>query len=328
MRVLLTGGAGFIGHHIVDHVLRHTDWRIVVLDRLEHGGNLNRLAEVMADAGPDARHRVAWQFHDLRAPLGGQLIRQIGDVDAVLHVAASTHVDRSILSPIDFVWDNVLGTAHILDYARQADIGKFVYFGTDEVFGPAPPGVLFKEWDRYKSGNPYSATKAGAEELALAYHNTYRLPVIITHTMNVFGERQHPEKYIPMTVRKVRDGDKVTVHANADRTKAGSRFYIHAKNVAAALLFLLEKGAAGEKYNIVGEKEVDNLLLAQTIAAAQGKPLDYEMVDFHSARPGHDLRYALSGEKMASMGWKPPLNFETALDQVVRWTLDNPRWLL
>ena len=328
MRVLLTGGAGFIGHHIVDHLLRHTDWQMVILDRLEHGGSLNRLAEVMTEGGPAARSRVAWQFHDLRAPLGSQLIRQIGAVDAVLHVAASTHVDRSILAPVDFVWDNVLGTAHILEYARQVDIGKFVYFSTDEVFGPAPPGTLFKEWDRYNSGNPYSATKAGAEELTLAYHNTYRLPAIITHTMNVFGERQHPEKYIPMTIRKVRDGEVVTVHANADRTKAGSRFYIHAKNVAAALLFLLEKGAPGDKYNIVGEKEVDNLLLAQTIATAQGKPLRHEMVDFHSARPGHDLRYALSGEKMATMGWTPPLDFETALDQVVRWTLDNARWLL
>jgi dTDP-glucose 4,6-dehydratase len=131
-----------------------------------------------------------------------------------------------------------------------------------------------------------------------------------------------------MTIRKVRDGERVTVHANPDRTKAGSRFYIHARNVAAALLFLLDKGEAGEKYNIVGEKEVDNLMLAETIAAAQGKPLHHEMVDFHSARPGHDLRYALSGEKMASMGWTPPLNFEMALDQVVRWTLANERWLL
>lgn len=325
MRVLLTGGAGFIGHHIVEQLLRVSDWEIVLLDRLEHGGNLNRLAEVVTT--PAARRRVAWQFHDLRAPLSSQLVKQIGPVDIVLHVAAATHVDRSIAAPLDFVWDNVLGTAHMLEFARQVGVGKFVFFGTDEVFGPAPEGTAYREWDRYNSGNPYSATKAGAEELALAYHNTYKLPVIVTHTMNVFGERQHPEKYIPMTIRKVRDGERVTVHASADRTRAGRRFYIHAHNVVSALLFLLEKGEIGEKYNIVGEREVDNLELAQAIAAIQNLPLDYEMVDFHSSRPGHDLRYALSGEKMSAMGWKLPLNFEAALEQVVHWTLRNPNWL-
>ena len=141
--------------------------------------------------------------------------------------------------------DNVVGTAHILDYARKLDsLDQFVYFSTDEVFGPAPMGINYKENDRYNSTNPYSATKAGAEELVVAFENTYKLPAIITHTMNVFGERQNVEKYIPMVIKKVRDNEKVTVHANKEKTIAGSRHYIHAKDVADALLFLL-------KYDII-----------------------------------------------------------------------------
>jgi len=324
--VLLTGGAGFIGSHVAEHILRGTDWRLVFLDRLDCSGNLGRIAEIK---GWDTyRTRCRWVWHDLKAPISSQLAGQIGPVDYVLHLAAGTHVDRSITDPMSFVYDNVVGTGNLLEYARQKVPGRFVYFSTDEVFGPAPAGVAYKEWDRYKSANPYAATKAGAEELCVAYANTYRLPVLVTHCMNVFGERQHPEKFIPGTIAKVSRGEKVTIHANRDRTKAGSRFYIHARNVADALLFVIDKGEPGEKYNIVGEREVDNLELAQLIAEYQGKPLRYEMVDFHSSRPGHDLRYALDGSKLAAMGWRPPVSFEDSLKRVVTWTLENPRWLI
>ena len=233
--------------------------------------------------------------------------------------------------------DNVVGTAHILDYARKLDsLERFAYFSTDEVFGPAPKGVNYKENDRYNSTNPYSATKAGAEELVVAYENTYGLPSIITHTMNVFGERQNSEKYIPMAIKKVRDNEIVTVHANPEQTVAGSRHYIHAEDVAEALLFLYhynissiepdETGAKCQKFNIVGKDEIDNLQLAQFIATAQSKELNYEMVDVHSQRPGHDLRYALDGSKMAKMGWEPHSAFER-LDSTIKWTLEHSRWL-
>ena len=233
--------------------------------------------------------------------------------------------------------DNVVGTAHILDYARKLDnIEQFAYFSTDEVFGPAPKGINYKENDRYNSTNPYSATKAGAEELVVAFENTYQLPCIITHTMNVFGERQNPEKYIPMVIKKVRDGEKVTVHANKDKTIAGSRHYIHAEDVAEALLFLYnydiatiepdDTGAKCQKFNIVGKNEIDNLQLAQFIADTQSKKLIYEMVDFHSQRPGHDLRYALDGSKMKKMGWEPQSAFDR-LESTIDWTLKNDRWL-
>ena len=325
-RCLVTGGAGFIGHHFVEHLLRSTDWEIVLLDRLDLSGNLNRLTEIR-DWYKD-RLRCKWVWHDLKAPISSQTAGMIGKVDYIFHLAAGTHVDRSIEEPLPFVYDNVLGTAHMLEYARRAGCDRFVYFSTDEVFGPAPQGVAYKEWDRYNSGNPYSATKAGAEELCLAYHNTYKTPVMITHCMNVFGERQHPEKFVPGTIAKVSRGETVIVHADSTKTRAGSRFYIHARNVASAVLFVLEKGKTGDKFNIVGEREVDNLELAKLIAECQGKPLRYEMVDFHSSRPGHDLRYALDGTKLAEMGWVPPVSFETSLKRVVDWTLSNPRWLI
>ena len=205
----------------------------------------------------------------------------------------------------------------------------FLYFSTDEVFGSAPIGTNYKEWDRYNSGNPYSASKAGAEEMCLAYFNTYKVPVVITHTMNVFGIRQHPEKYIPLVIKKVRDGESVTIHSNAEKTKAGSRFYINTEDVASAMKFMISNYTTGEKYNIVGEKEVDNLQLARIIADIIGKELKYEMLDFHSSRPGHDMRYSLCGEKMKSMGWTPQKKLEERLEEVISWTLGNAdRWLI
>ncbi len=193
-------------------------------------------------------------------------------------------------------------------------------------------GVKYKEYDRYNSTNPYSATKAGGEELAVAYENTYKLPVYITHTMNVFGERQHPEKYIPMCIRKARDGETVTVHSDATKTVAGSRHYIHAEDVASAVLFLLGQPTvllAGKcpKYNIVGAEELNNLELARHIADAQGKTLHFDMVDFHTSRPGHDLRYALDGDALKQLGWQPQKSVRERLTDVVRWTLENDRWL-
>jgi len=335
--ILITGGAGFIAHHLVDKVMAETDWQIVTLDRLDYSGNLNRLNEVVMSYPELERKRVKVVHHDLRAELNPQIKSMIGKVDVIAHLAAGSHVDRSITWPMEFVMDNVVGTANLMDYARNLDsLDLFAYFSTDEIFGPAPEGVKYKENDRYNSTNPYSATKAAAEELVVAYENTYKLNAIITHTMNVFGERQHPEKYIPLCIKRVRDNEKISIHSNAEKTKAGSRHYIHAKDVADALLFLYKQdlsklepdygGAKCQKFNIVGATEMDNLELAQFIADVQGKPLNYEMVDFHSSRPGHDLRYALDGTKMQQMGWTPqPVHHRLA--ETITWTLENNRWL-
>jgi dTDP-glucose 4,6-dehydratase len=218
---------------------------------------------------------------------------------------------------------------HVLDLARKmGDLKQFIYFSTDEVFGPAGPGMAYAEWDRYDSTNPYAATKAGGEELALAYANTYGIPVLVTHTMNLYGERQHPEKFIPLVIRRVLEGREVTIHADHTLKNPGSRFYIHCRNMASAILFLLEKKQfARDKMNIVGQQEINNLVLAEMIASMMGKPLLAQLVDFHSSRPGHDLRYALNGERLNTMGWRPPLSLEESLSKTIDWTLANLDWL-
>ena len=324
--LLLTGGAGFVGHHVAEGVLKNTDWKIVIIDRLDISGNTRRLTDI--DIWEKEKHRVRFIWWDLKAQISDSVRKEIGQVDYIWHLAASSHVDRSIADPMSFVMDNMVGTCNLLNYARTLPtLKQFINFSTDEVFGPAPEGVNYKEWDRYKSGNPYAASKAGAEELCLSFQNTYKLPVIITHTMNIYGERQHPEKFIPMTIRKVLSGEKVLIHSDKTKSKSGSRMWIHARNVCSALLFLTEKGLPGDKYNIVGEKEVSNLEMAKFIAKVIGKDLNYEMVDFHSSRPGHDLRYSLDGEKMRDMGWNMPKTFEQSLEKTIRWTLENQEWL-
>lgn len=336
-RALITGGAGFIAHHLIGQIIKNTDWEIITLDRLDYSGNLNRLHDLMLQFDPEVRKRVSIVHHDLKAELNPLVRSEIGQVDYVLHLAAGSHVDRSIDYPMEFVLDNVVGTCNILEFARTQDnLERFIYFSTDEVFGPAPDGIKYKENDRYNSTNPYSATKAGGEELAVAYQNTYGMPVYITHTMNVFGERQHPEKYIPMCIKRIRDGETVTIHSDSTRTIPGSRHYIHAEDVASAILFLLNYegefentwgGAKCPKFNIVGAEELNNLKLAQIIAEAQGKELKYDLVDFHSSRPGHDLRYALCGEKMKSLGWTPAKSVKERIVEVTKWTLENERWI-
>ena len=338
--VLITGGAGFIAHHVIDKILRDTDWNIVSLDRLDISGNLNRLHDMLQDHDPkEVARRMRIIFHDLKAEINSQIVHDIGPVDIVLHLAAGSHVDRSIVYPMEFVQDNVVGTVNLLDYARKnhPNLEKFVYFSTDEIFGIAPVGVSYKEYDRYNSTNPYSASKAAAEEFCVAYENTYKMPIVVTHTMNVFGERQHPEKFIPATIQKVRDGETVIIHSDPTRTIAGSRMYIHARDVAEGLMFILglknyvHTGDYGHahcpKFNLVGTEEIDNLTLAQMIAAAVGKELKYEMTDFHSSRPGHDMRYALDGGLLSSLGWTPKIKLSERITEMVQWTLQNERWL-
>ena len=341
-RVLITGGAGFIAHHVFDLLLKQTDWELISLDRLDYSGNLNRLHSVVSTFPKEVQKRVKVVFHDLRAEINTITKNLIGEVDIIIHMAASSHVDRSITYPMEFVLDNVVGTCNILNFAReQKNLERFIYFSTDEVFGPAPNGINYTEKERYNSSNPYSASKAGGEELAVAFENTYGLPVFITHTMNVFGQRQHPEKYLPMCIRKVRDGEKISIHSDRTKTVPGSRYYIHGSDVADAVYFLLNLneeqlkkvhtadygGAKCPKFNIVGKEEVNNLQLAQYVAECQGKELNYELVDFHSSRPGHDLRYALSGDYMRELGWEPRYSLKDRIKEVVDWSLTNDEWI-
>lgn len=335
--VLITGGCGFIAHHMIDLLIQKTDWKITTLDRLDYSGNLNRLHEILEKYDEQTKKRINIVFHDLKAEINPLVANFIGKPDIVLHLAAASHVDRSITHPMEFINDNIIGTANLLEYVRRLDsIETMLYFSTDEIFGAAPPGVAYDERARYNSTNPYSASKAAAEELCVAYENTYKIPMMITHTMNVFGERQTPEKFIPLCIGRVHRNEKIFIHSDHLRTTAGSRFYIHAKDVAEAILFLITKkpvtqpdygNAKCAKFNIVGKEEIDNLSLAQMIAVAQNKELIYEMVDFHTSRPGHDMRYALSGDLMRSLGWEPSISLSERIKQVSDWYLKNQKWL-
>lgn len=334
MRVLITGSSGFVGHYIVkDLIDRPEITGVVGLDRLSYSGNLNRISEVLNDSPNKIKYSMV--HHDLRSEINDTVASRLGVFDYIIHVGASTHVDRSISDPMSFILDNVVGTCNILNFARkQANLSKFIYFSTDEVFGPAAKGVFHDEYDAYNSGNPYSAAKAGGEEIAVAFRNTFKVPVFITHTMNIFGPRQHPEKYVPMCIKKISNGEKIYIHSDSTKTIPGSRFYIHLEDVASAIWFVLNILDDGQfpigkcpKLNIVGKDETTNLELAQYISDALGKPLNYEFIDFHSSRPGHDLRYALSGERMEKMGWTPVNTINERISEVVKWYLSNPAWI-
>lgn len=334
-RVLVTGGAGFVAHHVIEYILENTDWKVVSLDRLDFSGNLNRISEIVK---PEYQKRVRVVHHDLRAPINQQIIDMIGEVDYILHLAAASHVTRSIQYPMEFVESNVIGTVNLLEYARtRAFLERFVYFSTDEVFGPAIPTVTFAEHDRYNSCNPYSASKAAAEEMCVAYQNTYKIPLYITHTMNIYGERQNPEKFVPMSIKKLLAGDKLTLHYNSRTGEYGSRSYLHAKDVASALMHILQLkdipfpsnhiGGKCHKFNISSGKLYDNYTIAYILAAALDVDLKFLNVDPNIERPGHDFSYNISGEYLKSLGWEPQVQVEARMPEVAKWYKQNQQWL-
>jgi dTDP-glucose 4,6-dehydratase len=317
-RLLITGGCGFAGAHIIEHLLVNTDWQIVVLDRLSYSGTLERIAHL-------DRSRLEFVFHDFRAAFPEVVLAKLGRIHYIIHNGAETHVENSLHEPEIFVQSNVLGTMHVLEAARKLAVERFVYVSTDEVHGPAPEGVDFTEDAPIRPSNPYSAAKAGGEALTFAYSKCFQVPAIITRTMNLFGERQHPEKFIPMTIRKVLEGETVSIHGAKDG-RIGSRKWLHARNQADALLFLIRNGQVGETYHIAGEEHT-NLEMAEMIAATVGQKLRSEVVDYHSLRPGHDLRYSLSDKKLRDLGWNPPVGFSESLERTVQWSIANPEWI-
>lgn len=323
--IVVTGGCGFIGHHFVEHILRNTNWYIIVIDKLTYA---SKGFERLKNSGSMTNDRVRVFTYDLSAPLSVGLMREFGNVNYIVHMAAETHVDNSIREPVSFIHNNVMSTVHLLEYAKTLKtLEKFFYFSTDEVFGAAPLEVAYKEWDRHRPTNPYSASKAAAEDICISYENTYKLPIVIVNVMNAFGERQHVEKFIPKCISYILQDKTIEIHCDKTCEVPGSRFYIHARNIAAAVMFLIKTSISGEKYNIVGEREVNNLEMAQKIAKIMGKELKYTLVNFHEDRPGHDERYALAGEKLGKMGWRLPKTFDESLEKTVKWTLDNPEWL-
>lgn len=332
--ILLTGGGGFIGAHTFAHIMHNTDWHLVIIDSFRHKGKCDRITE-MLDSHPNWRERVRVITHDLKAPFSKQTIDRIGYIDYVINMASESHVDRSITDPRDFIENNVNLTLTMLEYIRKNPVQKFIQISTDEVYGDAPAGHNHKEGETHRPSNPYSASKAAQEAICYSYWRTYDLPICITNTMNIIGEMQDSEKYLPMIIKSIQLNNKLNIHASADGKTIGSRYYLHARNQSDALVFLLKNvdfpkytsGIEIAKYNVVGEYEVNNLELAQKVAKIMGKNLKYELVDFHSSRPGHDLRYALDGRKLANLGWKAPLSLDDSLKKTVEWTLDHPEWL-
>lgn len=325
-KILVTGGAGFVGHHFVEHVLKNTDWNIIVLDSLNYAGSLNRITE--SESFDPKRIKFIW--HDLCAPISGMAHNMMGKLDYLVHFAAESHVDKSLENSIPFVMSNVLGTANLLEYLKHNQSQcRTVIFSTDEVFGAAPQGVYYKEDDRFKPSNPYSAAKAGEEMIAFSFAHAFSLPVFTTRSMNIIGERQHPEKFLPKIIRSIQDGQKVMLHGRGINDQS-SRCWIHARNVADGVMFLLDRGEKEQFYHIVGEErtvlEIANWV-SQVIIGKDLPPDRIEWVDYHTARPGHDKRYALDGSKMAAMGWRPPVDLEHSIKKTVEWTLKNPKWL-
>lgn len=321
--ILITGGAGFIGRSLVARLLRETDWNIVVLDSLTYAADQNRLA---LDEGYDAsRVRLLW--HDLRAPLNETLIARIGPVDYIANVASESHVDRSIADPVSFFMANCALAAHMLEYARVAKPEVFLQISTDEVYGPAEVGHAHAEWEVHIPSNPYAASKSAQEALAISYWRTFGVPVIITNTMNNFGESQHPEKFVPLCVRNILMGKPITVHgaSTPEGFVSGSRCWLHAENHADALLHILRhlppvpypQADRPGRWHIAGDREISNLEIVSMISAQIGIEAIVDPVDFHSSRPGHDLRYALDGSAIAAAGWTPPVDFGESFAKTV-----------
>lgn len=333
MRIFLTGAAGFVGSHVLHHLLAHTEAEIIIPWTLRHHGNSERVAAAIDEAPPGSDRRVITVMHDLATPLPSTLVDEIGPVDYVLNIASNSGVEESIADPATFVRNNSELMVNMLEYARQAKPKVFLHMDTDEVYGPAPDGYAHREWDPIIPSNPYAASKAAQSALATAWWRTYHLPVILTRTMNLIGPGQGPEKLVPTVIRKVLAGETMPIYSSPDGVP-GSRYWIDTREFAGAWLHLINH-TTPQRYpdddrpslwHIVGE-ERSNLDVAQIIADIIGKPLKYELVSFHASRPGHDLRYALDGTKLADAGWRPARSLEETLKDIVAWYVDNPAWL-
>jgi dTDP-glucose 4,6-dehydratase len=326
---------------VLRHVLETTDWEIVALDSFRHRGKTDRIRQQLE--GEDAA-RVSVFAHDLRVPISPQLDVNMGKVDFVLDLASESHVDRSIEQPREFVENNVAVTLTMLEWLRQRrpGVSKFIHISTDEVYGPAPEGYRHEEGEPHRPSNPYSASKSAQESLCFSYWRTYGLPIIITNTMNLVGEMQDPEKMVPKIIKSVLAGEVMELHGDPKTGKTGSRFYLHARNQADALVWLIDNikplhHAADARadllrFNVVGERELTNQEIFNIVAAHTGwlsgrAVPESKIVDFHSSRPGHDLRYALNGDLIGTLGWKPPVPLEASLLKTVEWTLTHSEWL-
>lgn len=322
--VLITGGCGFIGSNLAKYLLEHTDYNIYIIDKLNYSTKgLERVKEILNNS------RIKIITWDLVLPISEGIQTLLKDINIVLHLAAESHVDSSIANAPECIHNNVMSTVYILEYAKTLkNLDFFFLFSTDETYGNLEQGaVLFTEESRHNPRNPYSASKSASEMIGLSYANTYSIPYMSVNCMNVYGNTQHVEKFIPKVMSFLLEDKTIPIHCYPDGKTAGTRFYIHVDDVAKAVLFLIQNGKIGETYNIAGQIEIDNLSLAKLIAKIMNKELKYEMSIFDKSRLGHDLSYGLNGDKLSKLGFQIQRNFEETLRKVIEWTLKNPKWL-
>lgn len=333
MRILVTGGAGFIGSAVVRHIIRDTDWTVANVDKLTYAGNLESLAE----AQTSNRHRH--YKTDICDRAGIDAVLAEFRPDAILHLAAESHVDRSITGAAPFIETNVNGTFTMLEaalaYWRTLDEAargrfRFQHISTDEVFGSLGATGLFTETTPYAPNSPYSASKAASDHLVRAWHHTYGLPTLATNCSNNYGPYHFPEKLIPLVTIRALRGESLPVYGKGENV----RDWLHVEDHAEALVTVLRKGRPGETYNIGGNSERRNIdvvrgicrLLDEMQPGAAHRPHE-SLIRFVTDRPGHDARYAIDASKIASeLGWRPRHDFESGLRDTVRWFLDNRGW--
>jgi dTDP-glucose 4,6-dehydratase len=316
MKILVTGGAGFIGSAFVRMAIGETDWRIVNLDKLTYAGNLENLAAV---EGNERYRFVQGDICDERAV---DSILSEEKPGAIVHFAAESHVDRSILSPEPAMRTNLHGTFTLLEAARRRGIARFVHVSTDEVYGSLEPPLEATEEFPLNPSSPYSASKAGSDLLARAYFATYRLPVVLTRASNNYGPYQFPEKLIPLMIANAMENRPLPVYGDGMQV----RDWLHAEDHCRGIRAVLEKGRDGEIYNIGGNRSLPNLEVVHKVLHLTGKPEN--LIEHVTDRPGHDRRYALSSEKlMRETGWRPEIDFETGLARTIEWYSANSSWV-
>ncbi len=312
-RVLVTGGAGFIGSHFVRVLLRQGDVDVVNLDALRYSGNLDNLRDI------EGHPRYTFIHGDIcDAALVGRVVRE-HRVEAIVNFAAETHVDRSIAEPGGFVRTDVVGTSVLLEAARAAGVSRFVQVSTDEVYGDVPTGRS-AESAPLAPRSPYSASKAGGDLLVLSYYATYGFPVLVTRGSNTFGPNQYPEKFIPLFVTNALDDQPLPLYGDGLQ----ERDWLYVQDHCEAIALVLRKGEAGQVYNLGTGQERPNLDVAETILGLMGKPRS--LLRHVTDRPGHDRRYALNCDKIAGLGWRPLHPFDDALKATIEWYRGNPEW--
>jgi dTDP-glucose 4,6-dehydratase len=311
MRILVTGGAGFIGSNYVRHVLANSDDEVTVYDALTYAGNLSTLRDV----DDDPRYRfVKGNICD-----PGTLEEAMRGHDAVVHFAAESHVDRSIAGPDDFIHNNCFGTNVVMDTARRLEIARLVHIGTDEVYGSVAHGSS-KETDRLEPSSPYSASKAGADLIALSYHTTYGLPVVVTRCTNNFGPYQFPEKAIPLFTTNLIDGLRIPLYGDG----LNERDWLHVDDHCAGVHLVLRAGVPGEIYNIGAGNETPNRVIVDTLLELFG--VGEEMVEYVEDRWGHDRRYSVDIARITALGWEKRRTLAEALEETVAWYRANSWW--